>query len=92
MMTEKITALAKLLEELASTLKEFIGEDVPVEQTAEQPAPQPTLEDVRTVLAEISRNGKTTEMKQLLSQFGASKLSDVKPEDYAALLEAARNA
>ncbi len=90
MTTDKLITLAKLLEELASVLKEFIGEDVPAAPQVEQTAP--TLEDVRTVLAEISRNGKTTEMKQLLSQFGASKLSDVKTEDYAALLEAARNA
>jgi hypothetical protein len=48
------------------------------------------LEDVRTVLAEISRSGKTAQMKELLGMFGASKLSDVNPEDYAALLAAAK--
>ena len=57
----------------------------------EQPAvPAIKLEDVRTVLAEISRSGKTAQMKELLSRFGASKLSDVKPDDYAALLAAAK--
>ena len=45
-------------------------------------APAIKLEDVRTVLAEISRSGKTAQMKELLGRFGASKLSDVKPEDY----------
>ena len=66
------------------------------EQAAEQPKAAPEekpaikLEDVRTVLAEISRSGKTTEMKALLGKFGASRLSDVKPEDYANLLEAAK--
>lgn len=50
------------------------------------------LEDVRAVLAEISRSGKTAEMKSLLGKFGASKLSDVNPKDYAALLEAAKEA
>ena len=90
MTTDKLTTLAKLLEELAGVLREFIGEDVPTAPQVEQATP--TLEDVRTVLAEISRNGKTAEMRSLLSQFGANKLSDVKPEDYAALLEAARNA
>lgn len=50
----------------------------------------PTLEEVRTVLAEISRAGKTAEMKELLRQFDAAKLSDVCPEDYPALLKAAQ--
>jgi hypothetical protein len=61
----------------------------PVKEEAPK-APAIKLEDVRTVLAEISRSGKTAQMKELLSQFGASKLSDVKPEDYADLLAAAK--
>lgn len=55
-----------------------------------QKAPAIKLEDVRTVLAEISRSGKTAQMKELLGRFGATKLSDVKAEDYPALLEAAK--
>lgn len=53
------------------------------------------LEDVRAVLADISRSGKTAEMKALLAKFGASKLSDIDPAKYADLLaeaEAVRNA
>ena len=77
----------------------FGGEEEPTEAEAAQHAPrQPEpeqepaikLEDVRAVLAEISRSGKTAEMKALLGRFGASKLSAVNPEDYPALLEAAR--
>ena len=51
---------------------------------------QPKLEDVRKVLAEISRSGKTAEMKSLLERFGASKLSDIAPEKYPALMAAAK--
>lgn len=50
---------------------------------------QPKLEDVRKVLAEISRSGKTAEMKALLERFGATKLSDIASEKYSALLAAA---
>lgn len=59
---------------------------------AEEPPAPPAikLEDVRTVLAEISRLGKTAQMKELLGRFGAAKFSDVKAEDYPALLEAAK--
>ena len=87
---EDIIALADYL---AAYVKE---EQASVEETAppvakEQPAvPSIKLEDVRTVLAEISRSGKTAQMKELLGRFGASKLSDVKPEDYADLLAAAK--
>jgi hypothetical protein len=51
---------------------------------------QPTMEEVRAILAEISRNGKTEDMKALLHKFGATRLSEIKPEDYTALIEAAR--
>ena len=57
---------------------------------AEQGAPPIKVENVRAVLSEISRAGKTTEMKSLLGKFGAAKLSEVDPKDYAALLTAAK--
>ena len=50
----------------------------------------PTLEEVRAVLADISRAGHTTEMKNLLSRFGASKLSEVPESEYSALISAAK--
>jgi len=85
---EDIIALADYL---AAYVKEERTEEKVPPVAAEQPAaPAIKLEDVRTVLAEISRSGKTAQMKELLGRFGASKLSDVKPEDYAALLAAAK--
>ena len=59
-------------------------------ETPKEVNPAIKMEDVRSILAEISRSGKTAEMKALLGKFGATKLSDVKTEDYAALLEAAQ--
>ena len=71
--------------------------EVPKEETApkkdappaEAPKDLPKLEDVRAVLADISRNGKTAEMKALLTKFGATKLSDIPTEKYPELLKAA---
>jgi hypothetical protein len=85
---EDIIALADYLaayvkEESTEYTVPPVAEEVPA-------APAIKLEDVRTVLAEISRSGKTAQMKELLGRFGASKLSDVNPEDYAALLAAAK--
>ena len=42
-------------------------------------------------MAEKSQAGLTAEVKSLLESFGANKLSAVKAEDYAAVLEAAKN-
>ena len=46
-----------------------------------------TLEEVRKVLAEKSRNGHTAEIKALLKKYGADKLSLVDPEKYEDLLK-----
>ncbi len=82
---EDVIALADYL---AAYYAKPTEEETPTEVKAEKSVVK--LEDVRTVLAEISRSGKTAEMKALLGKFGAVKLSEVKPEDYAALLEAAQ--
>lgn len=45
-----------------------------------------TLEQVRVALAEKSRDGFTVQVKALLKQYNADRLSAVNPSDYAALL------
>ncbi len=47
------------------------------------------MEDVRAILAKQSRAGHTAEVKDLLKQFGADRLSAVDPSAYSALAEAA---
>lgn len=44
------------------------------------------LSEVRTVLAEKSRQGFTAEVKELLQKYGAEKLSGVDASRYAELL------
>lgn len=46
-----------------------------------------TLEDVRGVLAEKSQNGLTSEVKGLIAKFGGSKLSDIDPSNYEAIIK-----
>jgi hypothetical protein len=41
---------------------------------------------VRAKLTDISQGGKKTEVSALIAEFGATKLTEVKSEDYAALL------
>ena len=93
MKDEKLMKVAKLLSELASVVNELAAEEekeVGVAPVIAEKPKAPTLEDVRTVLAEISRSGKTAEMKALLGKYGATRLSEVKAEDYQSLLSAAK--
>lgn len=48
-----------------------------------------TLENVRAVLADKSRLGFTKDIKQIILDLGATKLSEVKESDYAVLLKKA---
>lgn len=61
----------------------------PAEPTApaEQIEPELTLEKVRGVLSDIARSGNREGVKSLLEKYGASKLSAIDPNDYAALLK-----
>lgn len=51
------------------------------------PKPELKLEDVRPVLANLSRAGHTAEVRELLQKYGAAKLSAVDPANYEALLK-----
>ena len=52
----------------------------------EEPKKVITLESVRAVLAEKSRNGFTADVKELIRKFGADKLSDIDESKYEAVL------
>ena len=67
------------------------------EQAPETPAPSPaspaspseqtyTLEQVRARLAGLSTSGKREEVKDLLNRYGATRLTEIKPDDYAAVM------
>ena len=45
-----------------------------------------TLVEVRAELSALSKAGKKEAVQALLSEFGAEKLTEIKPEDYAALM------
>ena len=65
----------------------FSGGAEPAGGTPSQEEPKPIkLEAVRAVLAGKSRDGHTAEVRALLERHGASKLSEIDPAEYAALL------
>lgn len=75
---------AAAINDVANTLAEMFSgaatEEAPVRE------PPLTLEQVRAVLAEKSRNGHTAEIRALLQKYGAAKLSLVDPVHYKDLL------
>ena len=82
---EELRTAAAAINDAASWFAEmFSGEKVD-EPTA--PAELVlTLEQVRAVLANKSRQGHTAEIRALLQKYGASKLSGIDPTNYKALL------
>lgn len=51
--------------------------------------PEITLEKARGVLADKSRDGHTAEVRAIIQKFGADRLSDVDPKNYASIIKEA---
>lgn len=99
-----VRALTDSLQVFADALTEIKAIDVRAIEVKEEPVAQIpekesktkkekakvyTLEDVRGVLAEKSQNGLTSEVKGLIAKFGGSKLSDIDPSNYEAIIKEA---
>lgn len=89
MKKEFVELVVKDLEMLTSHLKELLEstEDGKVEKPKAEPSKKIGLEDVRAVLAKLSQHGKTAEVKDLITKYGATKLSDVDEDKYKGLLK-----
>lgn len=93
-LTKAVSALTdKITKEYLDTFEVLYDPATDEPQAAEAPKEQPTPEkqtvtfvQLRSRLSEISRSGKTAEVKELIAKYGASKLSDIAESDYAAVL------
>lgn len=93
-LTKAVSALTeKITSEYLNTFETIYDPEKDEPQAAEEPKEQQSSEtktvtfvELRSRLAEISRAGHTTEIKELIAKYGAGKLSEVKEADYAALL------
>jgi len=91
---QKVDALLNEIIEKANAIKSLLNDEekeVSAEALgkAEAKTVKLTLEDVRKVLTEKSRAGKTSDVKALLKKHGSNKLSEVNPDDYEELLKEA---
>lgn len=88
----KMSELSLLVKELNQCGETLIGISQSLSSmfsSSDEPEPEEkaiTLEEVRSVLAEKSRDGHTAKIRELLQKYGADKLSEINASDYPALL------
>ena len=73
-----------------SSIPETSALTAPTKSSTDEPASQVTLEEVRLVLANLSQGGKAAEVKSLIAQFKAAKLTEIPADKYAEVLAAAK--
>ena len=99
-MRQKLVDTAKLLKDLTMAvvaIAEEFGEvkveekkpEVvePAEEKKAEPEKKYSFADVRKFMSEKSGAGFTDQVRALLEKYGASRLSEIKEEDYAALMK-----
>lgn len=63
--------------------------ETPMQEVPVGPEEPIRLEDVRAVLAAKSRDGYGVQVRELIAKHGGSKLSDIDPSEYGAMLKEA---
>ncbi len=87
-----IRSLADVFEAIADTYRdatvvEADAKVIDAQEVKELPAEKEvTLEDVRAVLGQKSQDGMTAEVRELITKYGGTRLSDIDPAQYKALL------
>ena len=76
--TDDLAKKTKNLLELTSGMTQEETKNV----MPEERKPSVTLEQLRTLLGEMARDGMTASVKSLLQRYGAEKLSQVSQSDY----------
>lgn len=87
---EELRSAAAAITDAANWLAQQFNsdaEEAPITEAQLEKKPELTLEQVRAVLADKSRAGHTAAVRDLLQKYSASKLSQVDPKHYEALLK-----
>ena len=87
---EDIRSLADSVQAVCTVVTDSLsGEAKEVPKLPEKEQPTISLEKVRGVLADKSRSGHTAEVRAIIKKYGADRLSELDPKDYAAVLKEA---
>lgn len=95
---EQASAVLTLLDEMknctitpeeARNGVEIFAPPTPAENLAEETADEPayTIEQVRAAFTKYAKQNGKEAAKKLLEKFGAGKVTELKPEDYAAVMK-----
>jgi len=76
-------ALAEELEKLAAGYRALADNQTETDEV--------TIQDISIILTEKMSKGKVEEIKSLLKKYGATKLVELKAEDYEAFYKEAKN-
>ena len=79
-------ALCSATENLSTLFADQAEQSAPSAQSNQKTETSLTLEAVRAVLADKSRNGHTADIRALLEKHGAARLSEIDPAKFAVLL------
>ena len=86
-----ITSAQRVQPDLEEASAEYEATHQQTPEPVPEPAPEPvSLEDVRGVLAGLSSQGLTEQVRELIVATGADKLSAVDPAKYGWLLDRAK--
>lgn len=83
---EDLRSLSDSVQAVCELVTEGLSEE-PKAFPEKKKEPVISLEKVRGVLASKSQAGYTAEVRAIVSKYGASRLSDMDPKDYAAVLK-----
>lgn len=83
---ETLIGISESLTDLFGGTGETLTTEQPKQATQAPKEKTLTLEEVRAVLADKSRNGHTAEVRALLEKHGATRLSQIDPAQYPAVL------
>lgn len=92
-MAKKLKGEESVVKEETKEAEKVTAEEGTSAEAKEEPEAKPekvvTLVEVRTLLASLSASGKTKEVKDLITRFGADKLSEIPAEQYGDLMREA---
>ena len=84
---EAAKEMKAMFSEEPAALHEKAEEKTPKTAAKKEPAKELSFTDLRARLADKSRAGFTADIKEILRNHGADKLSDISPADYEGVLK-----
>lgn len=84
---EDLRSLSDSVQAVCNTIMEGLSEETKTKAALEKKEVKISLEKVRGVLAAKSQAGYSAEVRAIVSKYGASKLSEIDPKNYAEVLK-----